>query len=71
MYIDESIILREDLPPALLRDFEELREYYDKGDWFQFDNLFDVVEGSIKGYYHNGKISMDDLNQIFRKYGVV
>lgn len=70
MYIDDSIILREDLPLALLRDFAGLRGYYDKGDWFQFDNLFDVVEGSVKGYYHNGIISREDLNQIFRKYGV-
>lgn len=33
MYIDEAIVLREDLPEGLQRDFAELREYYDAGDW--------------------------------------
>ncbi len=70
MYIDESIQLREGLPQALLDDFKELKGYYDEGDWLQFDNLFECVEGSVKAYYHNGKISIEDLNMIFRKYGI-
>lgn len=70
MYIDESIHLREDLPKALLQDFIELKKFYDQGDWFQFDNLFECVEGSVKAYYHNGKISKEDLELIFQKYGI-
>ena len=44
MYIDEEIVLREDLPEGLRRDFAELREYYDAGDWFLFDTFFEAVE---------------------------
>lgn len=70
MYIDESIQLRDDLPPALIRDFEELREYYDQGDWLRFDTLFECVEATVKAHYHGGKISREDLDMIFRKYGI-
>ncbi len=70
MYIDDSIKLRDDLPDALCQNFKELEKYYQKNDWFSFDNLFEVVEGSVKGYYHNGKISREDLDLIFRKYGI-
>ena len=70
MYIDESVLLRDDLPKGLQHDFTELKEYYDKNDWFQFDTLFEVVEASVKAYYLAGKISREDLNQIFRKYGI-
>mgnify|MGYP000924406180 CR=1 FL=1 len=70
MYIDESVLLRDDLPKGLQHDFNELKGYYDKNDWFQFDMLFEVVEASVKAYYLAGKISREDLNQIFRKYGI-
>lgn len=70
MYIDEKIILREDLPEGLRRDFKELQEYYDADDWFMFDTLFEAVEATVKAYYLAGKISQEDLNAIFRKYGI-
>ena len=70
MYIDEKICLRENLPESLKKDFEELQGYYDAGDWFMFDILFEAVEASVKAYYLAGKISMEDLNCIFRKYGI-
>jgi hypothetical protein len=70
MYLDESILLREDLPESLQRDFKELEEYYDKGDWFRFDMLMEEVEASVKAHYLAGKITREELNLIFRKYGV-
>jgi len=70
MYIDETICLRDSLPDGLLRDFKELQEYYDAGDWFMFDTVFEAVEASVKSYYLAGKISKEDLNCIFRKYGI-
>lgn len=70
MYNDMTIILPETLPAGLQRDFEELQEYYDAGDWFQFDLLFEAVEASVKAYYLAGKISREELNLIFRKYGI-
>lgn len=69
MYMDHSIKLRDDLPPALLRDFKELQEFYDQGNWFDFDLMFEAVQATVKAYYHNGKISRGDLDMIFRKYG--
>lgn len=70
MYIDEKVDLRDNLPPALQHDFEELQEYYEADDWFMFDTVFEVVEASVKAYYLAGKITRDDLNCIFRKYGI-
>ncbi len=70
MYIDKTITLSDCLPAGLQRDFEELHEYYDAGDWLQFDLLFEAVEASVKAYYLAGKISREELNLIFRKYGI-
>lgn len=70
MYNDKSIILPDNLPVGLQRDFDELQKYYDVGDWFQFDLLFEVVEANVKAYYLAGKISREELNLIFRKYGI-
>lgn len=71
MFIDEGINLREDLPEQLQRDFAELRKYFDVGDWFNFDIFFEGVEATVKAYYLAGKISREDLNGIFRKYGIL
>ncbi len=71
MYVDKEIQLRPDLPSGLRRDFEELQEYYEADDWFMFDTLFEVVEASVKSYYLAGKISREDLNLIFKKYGIL
>ena len=70
MYIDEKIKLRDDLPDELQCDFRTLQEYYNADDWFMFDNVFEAVEASVKAYYLAGKISKEDLNCIFKKYGI-
>lgn len=70
MYIDKEINLRENLPDGLQRDFKELQEYYEADDWFMFDTLLEAVEASVKAYYLAGKISREDLNCIFKKYGI-
>ena len=70
MYVDENINLRDNLPVGLQHDFQELQEYYDEGDWFMFDTILETVEASVKAYYLAGEISRDDLNYIFRKYGI-
>ncbi len=70
MYVDETISLRDNLPDGLQRDFKELQEYYDADDWFMFDTVLEAVETSVKAYYLAGKISRDDLNCIFSKYGI-
>lgn len=70
MYVDERISLRDGLPDGLQRDFKILQEYYDTDDWFMFDTVFEEVEASVKAHYLAGKISIDDLNCIFKKYGV-
>lgn len=70
MFIDETVIVRKDLPTELIEAFQELREYYNADDWFQFDMLFDLVEARAKAYYLAGRISREDLNSIFKKYGI-
>ena len=70
MYIDEKVKLRDNLPTGLQHDFEELQEYFEAGDWFMFDTVFEVVEASVKAYYLAGKIIRDDLDCIFSKYGI-
>ena len=71
MFVDEKIDLRDNLPEGLQRDFKELQEYYDVGDWFMFDTFFEAVEATVKAYYLAGKISREDLNCIFFKYVIV
>ena len=71
MYVDKEIQLRPDLPSGLQRDFQELQEYYEADDWFMIDTLFEAVEASVKSYYLVGKISREDLNLIFKKYGII
>lgn len=71
MYNDMSISLPMGLPVGLQNDFRELQGYYDAGDWLQFDLLFEAVEASVKAYYLAGKISREELNLIFRKYGIL
>ena len=66
MYVDEQIILRDNLPDGLQRDFMELQEYYNTGNWFMFDTAFEAVEASVKAYYLAGKISIEDLNIILK-----
>ena len=70
MYIDDSIELREDLPQKLLDDFIILEEYYKADDWFNFDIYFESVEATTKACYLAGKIDREDLEKIFRKYGI-
>lgn len=70
MFIDETVEVKEDLPKELGDYFLELKQYYDADDWFQFDMLFELVEARVKAYYLAGKISREDLNQIFKKYGI-
>mgnify|MGYP006991810715 CR=1 FL=1 len=89
MYIDETIVLDKSLPTELLRDFEELRKFYESGDWLNFDLLFEVVEASAKSYYEvtgkdmsstimmkiaeafkEAQLKPQDLDKIFRKYGI-
>lgn len=70
MYNDKTILLPSWLPDGLKQDFEELQEYYDAGNWLQFDLLFEAVEASVKAYYLAGKISHEELNLIFKKYGI-
>lgn len=70
MFIDETVIVRKDLPTELTEAFQELREYYNADDWFQFDMLFDLVEARAKAYYLAGRISREDLNSILKKYGI-
>ena len=71
MFVDEKIRLRDNLPDRLQHDFRELQEYYDAADWFGFDTLLEGVEASVKAYYLAGKISREDLDMIFRKYGIL
>lgn len=70
MFIDETIELRKDLPDRLQHDFVDLRKYYDAGAWFNFV-FFEGAEATVKGYYLAGKISREDLNCIFWKYGIL
>ena len=67
---DETIVLDKNLQTELLRDFQVLGKYYEAGDWLNFDLLFEVVEVSVKSNYLNGRISNQDLENIFRKYKV-
>ena len=70
MFIDSTIELRKDLPDKLAKDFIVLQKYYEEDDWLNFDIYFEAVEATVKAHYLAGKISREDLNLIFKKYGI-
>lgn len=70
MYIDDAVDLRDDLPDKLKSEFQLLQEYYEAGDWLHFDIYLEAFEATVKAHYIAGKISLEDLNLIFRKYGI-
>lgn len=67
MYINKNIVLREDLPEKLKIEFQILQEYYDADDWLMFDIYLEAFEATVKAHYIAGKISMEDLRQIFER----
>ena len=68
MYIDESIIIDENLPKSLQNDINELEHYYKTGEWLEYDLLLEVFEPSVKQYCYNGRITMETGYKLLEKY---
>lgn len=69
MYIDPEIVL-ENIPPKFVSYLEELQQYYDEDNYYAFMDLLEVVEAMTKNLYSEGRITHEQLNAIFQKYGI-
>ncbi|MDO5564026.1 MAG: hypothetical protein Q4F88_02195 [Eubacteriales bacterium] len=69
LYIDPDILLPDNLPKGLKEDISNLEKYYNENNENEYWLQLDVVEFNTKAYQINGKISKNDLQLIFRKYG--
>ncbi len=70
MFIDDNYAIDEDLPTYLKSLLAELQGYYDNDDWIGFDCLLEVIEADIKSYRLNGSITEQQLDTLFRRYGL-
>lgn len=70
MYIDENYPIDTTLPKHLLDYISELDGYYESDDWMSFDSLLDALEGTIKNYCIEGRITEKQLDTLFRRYGL-
>ena len=68
--IDYSIEYNYDkLPKYLIELIHELEELDKKGDWFNYDIKFSVLEIETKSYYRDEIITEYDFKTTLSKYG--
>lgn len=67
---DKTIIFDySKLPTELQEIIKKLEEYDKKGDWFNYDILFDELEITGKTYLRNKLITENEYQKILNKYG--
>ena len=71
MYIDDEIEYPPNLPKKLSPMFSQLKVYYDKDMWSEYELLWTEVESWVKSYYLDGIITRKDAVQIFHKHGIM
>lgn len=57
------------LPQNLKEIILELEDYDKKGDWFNYDMKFPVLDVLAKSYWRNNIITEYDYKTILKKYG--
>ncbi len=57
------------LPSYLQEQIKNLEKYDEEDDWISYDMLFYALEGQLKNYLLNKRISEYDFKIIMRKYG--
>ena|GEM_PF-1085386 len=70
MYLDETVKIGEHLPKRLIDDMKELDRFYEDDMWLEFSQLLEGVEVTTKAYQINKVITAQDLDVIFRRYGL-
>lgn len=70
MYIDEKYEITGYLPGVLKRDIEEIEDFYKQDDWIGFDCALETLEATVKQCRISGRISQEQMNTIFKRYGL-
>ncbi len=69
MYLDKNYKLPENLPQDLINDIEEMESHFPDNMW-QFDRDLEVVEAVTKNCALEGRITDEELDRIFKRYGL-
>lgn len=70
MYLDKSQKIDFTVPKTLSNTIQEIDKYISQGDELHFSLLREDVEVVTKQCFINGTITADQLNTIFRRYGL-
>lgn len=70
MYLDKEIPINFHLPLSLQNDIKELDEDFSNGNDLHFAMVLDIFEATVKQSYINGNITAEQLNLLFRRYGL-
>ena len=70
MFIDDSIKLDFEMPKSLDIEIANIETAFQNDDSFYFTVYLDDVEAIAKQCAINGSISYEQLNAIFRRYGL-
>ena len=70
MYLDNNIVIDFRLPLSLQNDIKELDKDFSSGNDLHFALVLEIFEATAKQSYINGNITDEQLNLLFRRYGL-
>ena len=70
MYLDNDIVIDFPLPLSLQDDIKELDRDFSSGNDLDFALVLEIFEATAKQSYINGNITAEQLNLLFRRYGL-
>lgn len=70
MYLDNDIVIDFPLPLSLQDDIKELDRDFSSGNDLHFALVLEIFEATAKQSYINGNITAEQLNLLFRRYGL-
>lgn len=69
IYRNDDVQIDFKVPGVLGEYVQEADEYYEKGDWFNYDMTVSCIEASCKQYLICGRITQYEFNRIWERYG--
>lgn len=69
MYMDENIILSENLPTSLKEEISELEKLYKMDDDLAWMRLMEMIDVETRDLIVSGRISKEEGYDVLRKFG--